>query len=79
MVASMSSSPGTHAQAARELCLSGGGKRPAFLMPDAHRLNFATPDGIAESVQRVSDQTEDVCYANLLQRLDQDACYRLRH
>ena len=70
---------GTHGKAARQLGLTGRGQRGALFVPYAHPLDLALPDGIAQRVQQVADQAEDLLYANLLEDINEGLCDGTRH
>src|SRR5882672_475147 len=62
-----------------ELGLAGEGVRRAFLVADADPFDVAAANRIGERIERVADQSEDVLDADLFERANQNACYRLRH
>nr|WP_246252690.1 hypothetical protein [Mesorhizobium camelthorni] len=61
---------GAHGEAAGELGLARGSQRRTLLVPHADPLDPAPPDRIAERVQGVADQSEDLRHANLFEDVD---------
>jgi hypothetical protein len=59
--------------------LAGGGKRGAFLVPDADPFNVAPSDCVGERIERVADQPENVPDADLLQSLHQYVGHSVSH
>ena len=57
---------GAHREATGELGLVGRGQGSTLLVPDAHPLYSALPDGIAQRVQRIPDKAENLLDSNLL-------------
>ena len=60
-----------HPELPGELRLARGGERGALFMADADPVDLASPHGVRERIERVSDQPEDVPDADALQRIDQ--------
>jgi len=48
-------------------------------MPDADPLYLAAANRVAQWIQGIADQAEDLPNPDLLERTDQDVCYHLGH
>jgi hypothetical protein len=69
----------THAEAAGQLGLPRSGERCSLLMPDADPLYLATANRVAQRVQRIADQAENLPNPDLFEHTDQHVCYHLGH
>ena len=70
---------GADAEPAGELGLSGGGQRRAFFMPHADPFDPALAHRVAERIQRVSDQSEDLLHTNFFENFDENFRDGFRH
>src|SRR5215468_6244527 len=68
-----------HAQPTGQLGLPCSGKCCSLLMPDADPLDLAAANGVAQRVQGVTDQAEDLPNSDLFEHANQDVCYHLGH
>src|SRR5260370_32584979 len=58
---------GTHGELAGERSLTGGGKRPTFLVADPNPFDLAAPDRIGKWLERLLYHTYDIFYPAMLQ------------
>src|SRR5262249_16666003 len=79
MVAAGTGRAGADPEPTGEFRLPGGRERRAFFMAHADPFDLAAPDRVAERVQGVADQAEDVSDADLLERFDQGVGYGPGH
>ena len=70
---------GAHREATGELGLAGRGQGSTLLVPDAHPLYSALPDGIAQRVQRIPDKAENLLDSNLFENGNKGLCDGTRH
>src|SRR5262245_4381960 len=68
-----------HAQATGQLGLSCGGECSSLLMPDADPLDLAAANRVAQRIEGITDQAENLPDPDLFEDADQDVCYRLSH
>src|SRR5215467_1590054 len=68
-----------HAQSTCQLGLPRSGERCSLLMPDADPLYLAAANGVAQRVEGITDQAEDMPNPDLFEHADQDVCYHLSH
>src|SRR5262249_40592100 len=68
-----------YAETTSQLGLPGGRECRSFLVPDADPLYRAAANRVAQRVEGVADQTEDLSNADLFQHADQNVCDHLSH
>src|SRR5262249_24431220 len=69
-----------HAEPAGQLRLSRGGERGAFFVAHADPLDRAVAaDRVAQRIQRIADQAENLPNPDLFEYADQDICDHLSH
>src|SRR5262249_62265845 len=69
----------TDPEATSQLGLSSSGERCSLLMPNADPFYLAAANRVAQRVQRIADQAEDLPNADLFQHGDEDVRYHLSH
>src|SRR5215472_3798836 len=67
------------AETAGKLGLPRSGECCALLMPDSDPLYLAAANRIAQRVEGITDQAEDLPNSDLFQHADQDVRYHLSH
>src|SRR5262249_24099998 len=68
-----------YAETTSQLGLPGGRECRSFLVPDADPLYRAAANRVAQRVEGVADQTEDLSNPDLFQHADQNVCDHLSH
>src|SRR5262249_45567681 len=68
-----------YTKATGQLGLPRGGECCSLLMPDADPLYRAAANRVAERVEGITDQAEDLPNPDLFEHADQDVCYHLSH
>src|SRR5262249_8994889 len=71
--------PRAYAEAAGQLGLPRSGECCSLLMTDPDPLYRAAAHCVAERVEGITDQPEDLPNPDLLERVDEDVCYHLSH
>src|SRR5262245_15883303 len=68
-----------YAETTSQLGLPGGRECRSFLVPDADPLYRAAANRVAQRVEGVADQPEDLSNPDLFQHADQNVCDHLSH